>query len=366
MAVALAGVIPASTGIVDAAGPQAVASREVESKSARKRLRVPSSIDSTGSRDVSAQLNAFIGRVPNRSTIVFKRRGTYRLDGGPLWMRGERGLTLEGNGATLKLTGPGNGDGAGIFVDQQSQDITIRNLAIVGNHDAAGTPDTCCSREGQHAIAVYGSFNVLVENVDIRRVGGDCFYVGRDPKGWAKGVTFRDSTCRLTGRMGLMIEAGQDVRLLNSVFDQIGFMFVDIEPDSSISGAIGVIIRNNTVKSYGVTGNFDPFFLAACDAPWGGGSVVQNVTVSRNTVGASRSGWHRGVLGLHILVCGDTGSRRNFRVTHNRARETVDGGSSGVMRFNRVRGVTVIGNRQPLSGGKLATFSGSTHVRYRR
>jgi hypothetical protein len=183
---------------------------------------------------------------------------------------------------------------------------------------------------------------------------------------WARNVTFRRSSCRLNGRHGLAIEGGRRIRLVNNVFDKLGFMFVDIEPGGSQEGASHVSIRGNWVKSYGVTGNFDPFFLAACDAPWGGGSVVQNVTVSRNTVGASRSGWHRGVLGLHILVCGDTGSRRNFRVTHNRARETVDGGSSGVMRFNRVRGVTVIGNRQPLSGGKLATFSGSTHVRYRR
>jgi hypothetical protein len=162
-----------------------------------------------------------------------------------------------------------------------------------------------------------------------------------------------------------MIEAGQDVRLLNSVFDQIGFMFVDIEPDSSISGAIGVVIRNNTVKSYGVTGNLSSQFFAACDAPWGGGSVVRDVTISGNTVETSRSGWSGAVQGLNIDVCGDTATREGFTVTNNTATGTVHDAWWGVMRFVDVKGVTVSGNTQPMSGRTvLATFNGSTNVAY--
>jgi hypothetical protein len=326
---------------------------------------VPDSIDASGTQDVSGALNAFVSNAPNGSTIVFKAGGTYRL-GGVLRVVGKRGITIEGNGATLKLTGPGGLDGAGIIIEGQSQDTTVRNLSIVGNHDAAGTSSACCSREGQHAFAVYGSTNTLVEKVDIRRVGGDCFYVGlHAARVWSEGATFRDSTCQLVGRHGLTIEGGQNVRLVNNVFDQLGFMFVDIEPGTSSEGAIDVVIRDNTIKSYGVTGNFDPLFFAACDAPWGGGSTVRDVTVTGNTVETSRSGWHGGVLGLNSMVCGDNATRANFTFTNNVATGTVDGAPWGVLRFIDVRGVTVSGNRQPLSGGSvLATFQGSTNVTY--
>ena len=43
-------------------------------------LKVPGSIDATGSTDVSGQLQSVIDKAPNGSTIVFKAGGTYRLD----------------------------------------------------------------------------------------------------------------------------------------------------------------------------------------------------------------------------------------------------------------------------------------------
>jgi hypothetical protein len=334
--------------------------------SPKRRLKVPSSIDATGSRDVSDELEAFIRNAPNGSTIVFKAGGTYRL-GNPLNVDGKKGITLEGNGATLKLTGPGNFDGAGIFVRQGSADTTIRNLSIVGNHSAAGTSDACCGRESQHAIGVFGSTNTLIEDVDISRVGGDCLYLSGHGTEfvWPDGVTFRDSTCRLTGRSGVSVDAGKNIRVANNTFDQIGFMVVNIEPNGSHGGANDVVIRNNLVRSYGLTDTYATYFFAACDAPWGGGSVVRNVTVTGNTVEASRSGWSGAINGLNTVVCGDDGPRANFTFTNNTAKGTVDGATWGVMEFYDVNSVTVTGNTQPLSGGsKLVTFTGSTNVTY--
>ena len=327
-------------------------------------VTVPSSIDASGSADVTSQLQSLINRARDGSTIVLRSGATYRLTR-HLSISGRRGLTIEGNRATLMLTGPGGLDGAGIIVEGRSKHVTVRNLNIVGNHSAAGTSHACCSREGQHAIAVYGSYNVLVRNVDIRRVGGDCFYVSRDARGWSRGVTFRDSTCRLVGRHGLTIEGGRNVNLIHNAFDQLGFMFVDIEPGTSSEGAIGVVIRGNRIGSYGVTGQFDPYFFAACDAPWGGGSTVRDVTVTGNTVGASRSGWRGEALGLQTIVCGDNATRANFTFTNNTARAAVQGHSWGVLQFKNVHGVRVAGNVQPHTG-ELATFPGSSKVTYRR
>ena len=104
-------------------------------------------------------------------------------------------------------------------------------------------------------------------------------------------------------------------------------------------------------------------FVAACDAPWNeGGSTVRDVTISGNTVEGNRAAWGpREMKALHILVCGNHGIRENFTITNNTTTTTVAGPS---MYLWGIRGVTVTGNRQPLSSGRLADLSGSTNVTY--
>ena len=323
-------------------------------------LKVPASIDATGSTDVAAQLQSFIDGAPNGSTIVFRAGGTYRLDSA-LRLRGKRNVTLEGNGAQLRIEGTtGRSGSSGIIVENYSENATIRNLTLVGNNQEAGTSAACCSREGQHGIAVFGSTNTLIEDVEIRRVWGDCVYVNATAPGiWADGVTFRDSTCRLTGRHGVGIIAGKHLRIERVVFDEIGFMVVDIEPGVSHEGASDVIIRDNTVGTYGLTDALVPWLLEAAGAA---GSVVRDVTVTGNTVAGNRDGYSGAVLGLNIKVIGEDKVRAGFTVTDNTARSTASG---PVMYFSQVDGVTVTGNVQPLSSGPLASFPGSTSVTYR-
>jgi hypothetical protein len=247
-------------------------------------------------------------------------------------------------------------------VDQGARNTTIRNLKIVGNHDAAGTSRACCGREGQSGIGVHGSFNTLIERVDIRRVGGDCF----DIKDWngnrvlSDGVTIRDSACRLTGRMGVLINGASRVQIVNNVFEEIGYAVFAMEPNKSYQGSSGVVISNNRVGRYSLTGNYKGALFYTCDAPWGGGSVVRDVTVSGNTVAGNRSGKDGKMVGLNVLVC-NNGTRRNFTVTNNTAGRPVAG---PVMRFSGVQGLTVTGNKQPLSSGTLAKFTASTGVTY--
>ena len=335
-------------------------SRVLSSRPASVRsINIPSSIDATGSKDVSAELNAFIRNAPNGSTIVFKAGGTYRL-GEVVRVLGKKRLTLEGNGATLKLTGPIDFFGAGIFVEQLSEDITIRDLKIVGQHAAAGTKDALGPGESQHAIAVYGSTNTLIERVDIQRVGGDCLYVSaHERRIWSDGVTFRDSTCRLTGRMGVTVIAGSRVRVENNTFDEIGYAVVGIEPDAGNEGARDVVVRDNTVGSYSLTDQYEGALFYACNAPWSDGAVVRDVTVSGNTVAGNLAG-KGGMRGLHVTICADV-APANYTITNNTAGKAVAG---PVLRILGANGVTVTGNKQPLSSGSLATFSGSTNVTY--
>jgi hypothetical protein len=329
-------------------------------------LTVPSSIDSTGSSDVSTALQSFINSVPNGSTVSFKAGGTYRL-GKALRISGRRDLTLDGNGARLDLAGTsGSQDSIGIQVRDGSVGTTIRGFTMVGNNSEAGTSAACCSREAQHGIALYSATDTLIEDVDISRVWGDCVYVnaGVVPGGtWSDGVTFRDSTCRLTGRHGVGLIRASNIRIEGNVFDDIGFMVVDIEPGASDAGARGVVIQNNDIGSYGLGDQDNSWLLAACGAS---GAVVRDVTLTGNTIEGNRIGWSGSVTrpwrALSVWVCGDNAPRENFTVTNNVAQAAVGGPA---MYFTSVRGVTVTGNTQPLSSGtEIATFPGSTNVTY--
>ena len=102
-------------------------------------ITVPSSIDASGRTDVSSKLQTFINDAPNGSTIRLRAGGTYRL-GEVLRLRGKQRITIDGNGATLKLSGSGLTSTA-IFVEQRSDDVVIRDVTIAGNHAAAGTSD---------------------------------------------------------------------------------------------------------------------------------------------------------------------------------------------------------------------------------
>jgi hypothetical protein len=327
-------------------------------------LRIPASIDATGSSDVSSALQSFINGVPNGSTIVFKAGSTYRL-GKALRISGRRNLTLDGNGARLDLPRTFQDyDSIGIQVRDGSTGTTIRDLTMVGNNSQAGTSSACCTREAQHGIAILSATDTLIEDVEIRRVWGDCVYVNRAEGGtWSDGVTFRDSTCRLTGRHGVGIIRGRDIRIENNVFDEIGFDVVDIEPGASDGGADGVAIRGNDIGTFGLTAQWDAWLLAACGAS---GSVVRNVTLSGNTIEGNRVGWvssdgSQRMKALHVKVCGTGTTRQSFTVTDNVSQATVKGPASY---FTDVRGVTVTGNVQPLSSGELATFPGSSDVTY--
>ena len=200
---------------------------------------------------------------------------------------------------------------------------------------------------------MWGSTDVLIERVDVSRVGGDCFNVNAARKTvWSERVTIRDSVCQLTGRMGVHINAGADVRIVDNVFDQIGYAVIASEPNQNNLGATDVVIRGNDIGTYSLTSNYKGYLFYACDAPWSnGGAVVRDVTVTGNTVAGNRAGKDNSMMGLRTLIC-DEVNASNIVVTNNTAGKPVDG---PVMRINGVKGLTVTGNTQPLRSGRLVS-----------
>jgi hypothetical protein len=322
-------------------------------------VSVPASIDSSGDSDVSTALQRFVDGVPNGSTISFRSGGTYRLSRG-IQLRNRRNLVFDGNGAVFRMTGSGGGlEASSFFLSTGNQGITIREFDLIGNNANAGTIHAMAGGERQMGVLIWGGSDILIHDVTMQRFHGDCVYIATNTaRVWSDGVTFRDSTCTLTGRHGVTINAARDVTVERVRFDQLGMFVVDMEPNRSTDGAARIMIRDNTMGSYGHNGTYTSWVLAAVGAS---GAVIEDVSFIGNTIsGIARSGVAGDARGLHIRV-EDRGPRRDFVVRDNVSTRTVAGPA---IRFTGVDGLTVTGNRQPLSSGTLARITSSTDVTY--
>jgi hypothetical protein len=332
-----------------------------EAQAASRVVRVPSSIDYRGRRDVSSRLQRFINRVPNNTRVVFRARGTYLLSRG-IRLTNRHHLVFDGNRATLRTTGHANNIGASPFVlADDNRHIVIREFTLVGNNSKAGTALAYSRRgENQMGIAIYGSSHIDIHHVNFRRLYGDCVYIGsKGTTVWSSNIRFRDSACTLTGRHGLTIIAGRSILVERVRFDRIGMFVVDIEPDYSTQGAANVTIRRNKVGSYGLNNRYTSWLLAAEGAP---GSVIRSVSIVGNRIsGSRRSGYEGKALGLHVTV-NARGPRRDFVIRGNVSTRRVRGPS---MQFIRVHGLIVSSNTQRLSSGRLARITGGSRITMR-
>jgi len=293
-------------------------------------IAVPSSIDSTGTRDAGSALNSWLGTVASGSTIVFKAGGTYRMDRG---LKVSKSLTIEGNGATLRS----NGD----YLDMSSllivsgTNVKIRNFNLVGNSPTPGVYRG--GQEWAHGILTIGGGQIDISNVTIRGVYGDCMKVAKG----SNTVTFHDSTCSSAGRNGVSVISASNVTVQRVAFPKSGYCTFDIEPNSSTESARNIKFLNNTA------GTWTNSFLSAEGAT---GSVVNGVTVNGNKV-----------TGKSLKTYIELARRQNIVFTNNTSLVTASG---PVLEFAYIDGLTVTGNVQPLSSGSLARISNSTNVVY--
>jgi len=302
---------------------------------------VPASIDATGTVDASALLARWLETVPDGATIVFKRGGIYRMDRG-LKLTRRRDLTLEGNGATLKMNPAATcgRDCSLVYLARGNRGISIRNFKLVGNNPTPGVYDP--SLEQLHGITITASHDVEVANTLINGVGGDGIYVS----GWSDGVWIHDSRVVSNGRMGIAVTAGKNVTVERVQFNKVGYGVFDIEPNDEAGGATNVRFVGNTIGS--ITMPYPKgFFFGANGAA---GSTVNGVTVSDNTITGDA---------LHTFV--NFTRRQNIAITGN---VSLVAGHGPILRIAHVDGLTISGNLQPLCSGTLARVDDSSNVTY--
>jgi hypothetical protein len=308
------------------------------------RVEVPSSIDATGSRDVSAELVAFVASVPDGTTIEFPAGGVYRMDVG-LVMDGRHELGLEGNGATLVSNGSSDcgRDCSLIYLKGGSSGIDIRDFELVGNSPSPGSFDY--QWEHAAAITVIGGSDVEIVGVTVTGVGGDALTLSGLAPDWPDGVVFRDSHVVTAGRMGVGIVAGRNVTIERVAFDRVGYGVFDIEPNEESQGAEHVRFAHNTAGSWSARLGF---FAAANGAE---GTAVSGVTITGNTI-----------TDKPLVTFVDTPRRQDVTFTDNASKVSAWG---PVLTFAHVDGLTISGNVQPMLIGDFATITDCTSVDYR-
>lgn len=310
-----------------------------------KTYTVPATIASNGSQDVTAALLSFIASVPNGSIIRFAAGGRYRVDG-TLTIQNRSNLTFDGQGAEIFAGTVGSGTRAHWRL-VYSSNLAIRNMTITGANPHPGVHNY--TYEWQHGISAEGTLGLDISNVTIRRVYGDCLYLGHWNGRWSAGISMHDSVCAGNGRMGVAVTAGRDSTFTRNTFSGQAYTVFDVEPETSSAGWQGgsnLTFSSNRVNA--ASGDQVAHFFTAS-----GPGPIDHVYVSNNTVVGMRYGtWSesRSPAGLRRSTISYTGNSGDIPFW---------GPDRAVFSAQNVDGLTVTGNSQPVTASQNMVFVGA-------
>ncbi|MDQ3931833.1 MAG: hypothetical protein M3252_03215 [Actinomycetota bacterium] len=249
----------------------------------------PPDLPADCSRDVTAELNAWIAEIPDGSTVTLARNGCYRTES-TVRVEHKQDVVFEGNGATFRRTEltpqkmryPQHSPH---WLVVKSSNLAFRNLRVEGTNtgfetlprlrgllpggrgaiDSKGREEHISCEEDE---AGYGCFSktfafehgwhfgevndVTLEHAIVDAVWGDGVYVGRDlnsPVG-SRDVRIIDVSIDRNGRQGVAIGRASGVLLDSIRVLHSHRSAVDLEPTSESGSAIErVEVRNSEFRS---------------------------------------------------------------------------------------------------------------------
>jgi hypothetical protein len=307
---------------------------------------VPAGVPKDGSVNVTLLLQAVVDTVPDGRCLRLRSGGRYRHDG-TLRLTWRNDLTIDGNGATLFTNRPGPIDRVSgtshrsHVVVLGGSNIVIEDLAIVGPNPI---PRMNTTYQSEHGFNVKGVTGLTIRDSSVKRVYADFVFVDdtSSPPGSGNivpttGLLVTDSNFRTAGRQGFTISASaNDVRFEGNRVNGVGRSGVDIEMHPGRSSS-GISIVGNTFR------NIHLNWIAA-----GSGSASDVYVGFNRILGDS----------MHLkigprdptLVDEQWTFEGNFSDTPHR-------GTAAVYFMQRIRGVSFIGNIQPMNtGGRGRVF----------
>jgi hypothetical protein len=297
---------------------------------------VPSSVDSTGSTDVTSTLLEFISTVPDGSIVRFTPAGKYRIDG-TIELDGRNDLVIDGNGATFFTNVAGASDRSHWRFFNGSN-LTIENMIIRGASTVGGTSGAfVASMQWQHGVDIRGVNGFQAHGITVSDIFGDCFYMGIGSGGtWAANVHIYGNTCLRNGRQGVAVSSGRDVEVDHNTFGSIALMTIDLEPNGTTGGASNVYVHDNTIG----TGPRQQALGMIANGPITGITFTANTLVSKS---------------LTVYAPANVAARiQNVTITNNTSDTGVYASNGAAMELSNVDGLTITGNYDPLSGPNMA------------
>jgi hypothetical protein len=301
----------------------------------------PNSVDRTGTRDVTAELQAFLNKVPHHSTIAFPAGSWYRIEG-TLSMSNRNDIHIAGNGAVFFATqasvGTDNPRTRSQFDFSDMSNLVIEGMIIRGAHPNGGQDASAyvAELEAQHGINIFGGERIEIRNMRITDVYGDFIYVGRSSHplfGKPMDVSIHDNYFRRNGRQGVAVTHGFNVVLERNDIGDTRRATFDLEPASENGSVRNVWIRNNKV------GPGRLLFVAGHGAGDVSDVYIQNNVLTGRNMGVS-------------FVSPAPAMRQNIVVTGNVSDTAVGNGAGDALRFVGYNYIDVRNNRQPMQAGR--------------
>jgi hypothetical protein len=305
---------------------------------------VPDGIAADGSRDVTAELQAFIDSVPDGSCILLSAGARYRADD-TLWIRDRHDLTIEATGATIFTDaldpintsgkGAGSSDRRQIVIETGS-DISIVGLTVDGPNP---TPAYVQERESEAGVAVRGVDGAVLRDLTITQVYGDFLTITDFGNGTGIQVPSRDvlvtgGTFSIAGRQGVAMSGSSvGTTIAGNTFRGIARSGIDIEllPGRQVTGAR---IIDNTFEGFGLN------WIAM-----GGRSSVDGAYFGGNEIIGE-------TLRLKIGPPAGVATVTHRHLTFEGNRSTVDAeGDAALFSFRYVDHVTIVANVQHFAPG---------------
>ena len=136
-------------------------------------VSLPASIASNcASGDTTTALSEFLATVPANSTVAFPENGCFTIND-TLLLQGTTGLTIEGNGSTLKQTASRTNTAP--LVDLwHDANLTIEHLNIEGAYNGSNGGER---EEGDYGIEFEADSGVTLTNDAVSNIQGDFLYL---------------------------------------------------------------------------------------------------------------------------------------------------------------------------------------------
>ena len=248
----------------------------------------PASIATNCSSDVAPQLTSEVNSLPPNSTVNLTAGACYLINS-TLSVQGRSGLTINGNGATLKRTTSSTVPLVQLF---QNTNLTISGVKIQGAYNGtnggAGT-------EGNYGLLMEANAGVSITGMTMTNVQGDFINLNApvditsgNTQALNTGVSITDSTFTGAGYHGLTLEGINGLTVRHDTFADINVDAIDAEYDTfssafSASGQVQYAAQDNILIADDTFSNFGNDFYASIQGQQPG-VQQQNVNLSYNTI----------------------------------------------------------------------------------